>query len=567
MKRSSRAGSSYEPFQDPSPGPEEDDDEEAPLLSQEKPQKPTSPSSLSLSLREGFGLGPYIKKLEYKFGAELLIMLFVAQHLMKGFVNEFTNPCISFLYGAYRVPGPQMQVYRGVTHLPWAMKPMIGLLSDTVPICGYNKAPYILLVAVLGSAATACVGALPQSQLTITSLVCCLFLIQLQLSTTDLLTEAKYAEKMQTQPKEGPALMSFVWFGLQCGGLVAMLMVGPIMTHFGPKLPFLVVLVPSSIIVVPLMKGYLQERRLTLEDIRAVRAAFFRQKEACALCLLMMASTLALTVIGTTLQNVKVNAIASVVVAVVVISSFSLLLRPEIAKVNAFFCLQTAVNFSVGGASFYFYTDTPEQYPEGPHFSKVFYTTVLGVTGSVFSLLGIYTYQKYASEWSFRSLLLVSNLALCILSVTDVVFFLRLNVRLGIPDHAFILGSSVFATILSQWQWMPGVVILSQLCPPGLEATMYALLAGCHNLGGTIASSTGAYMLEVLEVQPSGAAAESNQFMNLWVASAISSVLPALVLLLLPWLIPDRSQTEKLLTDGDISVTKGSVWRRLTGQE
>ena len=34
---------------------------------------------------------------------------------------------------------------------------------------------------------------------------------------------------------------------------------------------------------------------------------------------------------------------------------------------------------------------------------------------------------------------------------------------------------------------------------------MYALLAGCHNLGGTIASATGAWVLEVLEVQPSGA--------------------------------------------------------------
>eukprot|EP00439_Symbiodinium_sp_Y106_P085245 s46_g27.t4 len=540
-----KAGSSNEPFQDDSGEPGEEEDEEAPLLIQEKLQN-QKPSNLSNQawLSSGCGLGPYIQQLESSFGYELLVMLFVAQHLMKGFVNEFTSPCINFLYGAYRVPGPQMQVYRGVTHLPWAMKPMIGLLSDTMPILGYNKGPYILLVAVLGSAATACIGSVPQSQLTITSLVFCLFLIQLQLSTTDLLTEAKYAEKMQTKPSEGPALMSFVWFGLQCGGLVAMLMVGPIMSHYGPKLPFLVVLVPSSIIVVPVLKNYLQERRLTADDLRAARAVIVQQREACALCLLMMASTLLLTVIGTTLQNVKVNAIASVVVAVVIISAFSLLLRPEIAKVNAFFCLQTAVNFSVGGASFYFYTDTAEQYPEGPHFSKVFYTTVLGVTGSVFSLIGIYTYQKYASDWSFRQLLLVSNVALCVLSVTDVVFFLRLNTRIGIPDHAFILGSSVFATILSQWQWMPGVVILSQLCPPGLEATMYALLAGCHNLGGTIASSTGAFMLELLEVQPSGANKE-----NLWVASAISSVLPALVLLLLPWLIPDRKQTEKLMKD------------------
>ena len=443
MKRSSKASSSAEPYQD------DVDDEESPLLN-----GVVKPQSCIASISDGFGLGPFMQRLEMNFGYELLVMLFVAQHLMKGFVGEFTSPSISYLYGSYKVSGPQMQVYRGVTHLPWAMKPMIGLLSDTVPILGYNKGPYILLVTVLGAAATACIGVVSKAQLSITSLVLCLFLIQLQLSTTDLLTEAKYAEKMQAKPKEGPALMSYVWFGLQLGGLVATLLIGPMLTASGPKLPFLVALVPGTVIVVPVLRGYMQEPRLSGDQVQQARAAMFQQKEACVLCVLMMLSTVILTLIGTLLQNVRTNALASAAVAVVILLAFSILLRPEIAKVNAFFVLQTSVNFSVGGAAFYFYTDTKDQYPEGPHFSMVFYTTVLGVAGAVFSLIGIYTYQKYASDWTFRQLLLVSNLALCVLSVTDVVFFLRLNVKMGIPDHAFILGSSVFSGILSQWQWM-----------------------------------------------------------------------------------------------------------------
>ncbi|CAK9001615.1 Probable folate-biopterin transporter 3 [Durusdinium trenchii] len=542
MKRGGKAGSSSEPFGEEDRG---DLDEESPLL-----DGPAKPQTLLVTAKDGCGLGAYMQRLEVSFGHELLLMLFVAQHLMKGFVNEFIAPCIAYLYGSYKVPGPQMQIYRGVTQLPWAMKPMIGLLSDAVPIFGYNKSPYILLVAVLGAAAMTCIGSVPRDRLGITSLVLCIFLIQLQLSTTDLLTEAKYAEKMQTKPKEGPALMSFVWFGLQVGGLVATLLIGPIMASFGPKLPFLVTLVPASIVIVPVLRGYMQERRLSSQEVQAARADILRQKEACILCFLMLAATLVLSFFGTMLRDVRANAIASIVIAAVILLAFSVLLRPEIAKVNTFFVLQTSVNFSVG-----------------PHFSMVFYTTALGVAGSICSLIGIYTYQKYASEWTFRQLLLVSNIAICILSISDVIFFLRLNVRMGIPDHAFILGSNVFASILSQWQWMPGVVILSQLCPPGLEATMYALLAGCHNLGGTIASATGAYVLQVLEVQPSGAKDESAQFQNLWVCAALSSILPAFVLLLLPWLIPDRKQTDKLLHEGDVSVTEGSIWHRFMGQD
>ena len=204
MKRG-KAASSSEPFEK-----EDEKDEESPLLGAKD--------------RDCFGLSAFIARLESSFGSELLIMLFVSQHLMKGFVNEFIAPCVAYLYGSYKVPGPQMQVYRGVTQLPWAMKPMIGLLSDAVPIFGFNKSPYILLVTLLGAAAMTCIGLMPRVSLSVTSLVLCIFLIQLQLSTTDLLTEAKYAEKMQTKPKEGPALMSFVWFGLQVGGLVATLL-------------------------------------------------------------------------------------------------------------------------------------------------------------------------------------------------------------------------------------------------------------------------------------------------------------------------------------------------------
>jgi len=279
----------------------------------------------------------------------------------------------------------------------------------------------------------------------------------------------------------------------------------------------------------------------------------------------MFVGTLILTVIGIKYQSVPLNATVSIGIALVVLIAFSLVLRPEIAKVTAWTLVQTSMSLSVGGAAFYFYTDTPEQYPEGPHFSTFFFTTVLGTMGFVCSLIGIWTYQKFASEWTYRKLYLVSNVAISVLSITDVVFFKRLNVQWHIPDHAFVVGSSVFQSILMQWQWMPGVVMLSQLCPRGMEATMYALLAGCHNLGNNIGASCGAWLLQVLSCNPSGEKNESKEFEHLWVASAVAAFLPTLTLLALPWFIPDKKQTDKLIQDGEGSATKGSLWRRWKG--
>jgi len=143
--------------------------------------------------------------------------------------------------------------------------------------------------------------------------------------------------------------------------------------------------------------------------------------------------------------------------------------------------------------------------------------------------------------------------------------FSRTNIAIGIPDHMFLLGAGAFQQMVYQWQWMPGIVINSQLCPSGMEATMYALLAGCHNLGQTISYSLGGLLLEVLDCQPSGAKSESSQFDKLWIASLISTVTPMFTLLAVPWLIPDAKQTDKLLDDSDRDATLGSLWRRWRG--
>jgi len=537
-------------------------DEVTPLINGEK-KAPRGPVSNLLHQAEK---ATGIDELERHFGYKLLVMLFASQHLMKGFAATFTGPCVQYLYGSYKVAGPQMQIFSGVTQLPWAMKPVIGLISDNLPIRGYHKAPYMLIASLFGIGACASIGVVPHDHMSIGRLVVCLFLMQLQLSTCDLLTEAKYAEKMRAKPEQGPALMTFVWFGLQFAGLVAVALIGPVMKHFGNRIPFLMALIPLSLIVIPLGKGFMEERPRSTAEKRAADAQIMEQKEVIFLCLLMFAGTILLSVLGIMYESAFVNAVAALVVAIVMLISFSLVLRPIIAKVNAFFLIQTSLGISIGGASFYFYTDTPEQYPEGPHFSQEFFTSVLGIIGSLCSLVGIYSYQKYACNWSYRGLLLFTNVVLSLLSVTDIVMFTRLNVKLGIPDHAFVLGASVLTTVIAQWMWMPGVVILSQLCPAGMEATMYALLAGCHNLGNTIASNCGALVLEWLNCQPSGANNESAQFQNLWVGSALSTVLPMFTLALLPWLIPDAKQTDKLLEDDDRDPMEGSPLRRLMGR-
>jgi len=469
-----------------------------------------------------------------------------------------------YLLKAYHVPGPQMQIVSGIVKLPWALKPIIGLVSDVMPIGGYNKAPYMLVTSVLGALACVLIGLLPQQMLSITSIIVLGFFFNLQVSTCDLLSEAKYAEKMQRSPTKGSSLLTYVWFGMNVAGFVATITSGTLIHQMGPKVLFIVAAVPAAFTIYPVMMGYMEETKLTPEQLSENRARYLQQKEACGLCVLMLISSIAVMGVGLISRDPLLNAAVAVAVGMAMLVAFSLVLSPVIAKFNAFSLIQTALSLSTGGASFYFYTDTPEQYPEGPHFSDFFYNSVLGTAGTVFSLLGIYTYQRYMSNWKYRDLLIVTNITLSAFSALDIMMYARLNKKIGVPDHMLVFGLSCIETVIAQWQWMPQVVILSYLCPKGMEATMYALLAGCHNMGGLIAGSCGALLLHVLGVSPKGEAGESAQFDNLWVAAALSTVLPLLAILILYWLIPDARQNEKIIGDFD-DATTGSLWKRMTG--
>lgn len=525
--------------------------------------------------KQGFGGGiidapralmRWYAMLSEQFGYKLLVLLFASQHMVKGLANGLAGESTRWIFKEYNIPGPHIQIYSGVIGLPWALKPIIGMISDTVPIKGYNKAPYVLVSSVLGVIGFTMVG-LGSASVAIQMTVMMMFFISLQASTCDLLTEAKYAESLNQNPAYGPDLMTYVWSGINVAGIVALLAVGWMIANFGPRMPYMVAIVPAACILYPVFKNYLEETPRSAEEQNRITNELLQQKEAFFLCILMLVASVFLTIIGMASESNTVHFYGALFVMLVVLAAFSIALRPEVAKINAFFLMQTSLGIAIGGSTFYFYTDTPAQYPEGPHFSIQFFTTVLGLVTSVFSLLGLLIYNKYMHDWNYRSLLIVSNLLISVLSFLDIIMFTRMNVKWGIPDTVFVLGSSVSGTIISQWQWMPGVVLLSQMCPKGMEATMYALLAGCHNLGNTLSEYLGAYILEILGVSPAGLPNEGHQFENLWIASVIATILPTLTLILIPWLIPDKRQTDRLLDQDERSATAGSLWQKWTKTE
>jgi len=504
-----------------------------------------------------------LQGLREAYGWKLLGMLAFSQWMCKGLIWGWCLSTMDFLFRDYGVSGPRMQVYKAIVMLPWAMKPLFGLISDACPIFGYQKAPYIVIVSIAAVCAHASVGFSPAGTLEIRTIVLCLLMGCMQISVVDLLTEAKYAEKIRENPERGPDLMTYVWGGITLGNLCATASVGFLLEHFGAHWIFALVCIPAGIILIPTFLNWLEEPKMTQAEVAKKQAEFLEQKEILFLVGITGGSTLVLMAVGLLQDSVWVNLAFAAVIAVVVIVSFTMLLNPLIGRMNCFFFIQTCCVVDISGASFYFFTDSISQYPEGPHFSKIFFASGLGIFIACLNLVGMCIYNKYMQHWRYHSLFLFANFLVCFVNLAALLVYTRYNLTIGIPDTVFVMSTWGVWAIVHMWMWLPGVVLLSQLCPKGVEATMYALLAGCHNLGLATASYLGAAMLQTLEISPSGALGESSQFNQLWVAALIQAIAPMLTLVALPWMIPNALQTEKLL-DSDAKATDNSPWQRLT---
>jgi hypothetical protein len=55
----------------------------------------------------------------------------------------------------------------------------------------------------------------------------------------------------------------------------------------------------------------------------------------------------------------------------------------------------------------------------------------------------------------------------------------------------YILGDAIIAQVTYMLDFMPVAVLMSRMCPKGMESTMYALLAGFSTFGQTVSRTVG----------------------------------------------------------------------------
>ena len=142
------------------------------------------------------------------------------------------------------------------------------------------------------------------------------------------------------------------------------------------------------------------------------------------------------------------------------------------------------------------------------------------------------------SSVPFRVIFTWSTVFSAILGLTTLLLVTHANRALGIDDHWFSLGDSLILTVMGQIAYMPVLVLAARICPPGVEATLFALLMSITNLAGLVSHETGAVLMHYLGVT------ETN-FDKLWLLVTITNLSTLLPLPFINWLPAAGEETSE----------------------
>jgi folate/biopterin transporter len=418
------------------------------------------------------------------------------------------------------------------------------------PLLGYHKKWYIIISSVFGVGAFIGLAALPIDSANVAALL--IFLANIQIATSDLLCEGKYAELMQTKPKTGSTMVSYVWGCYQLGSLIASLFVGPIADNYNPQIIFWFCVPLAASIIVPTALDFLSDEPVP-EDKRGFNWALWQEHGK----IIFFAIAAAAVALGNAMVDLFFfdrhdwqAAYASVGSVVLCVLAFHCLPR-QLAKCNLYMFISSILYINISGSMDFWFTADEACVPGGPAFDYTYYNTYASLVGSITGSIGIALFQALMGDWNFRTVFWVTTVIGIVAASFDMVIIARWNLAMGISDKAFYMfGDAVIGNCLGMFGLMPMLVLTSKLVPKGLEATTYALLAGFQNFGGVVSSQLGVYASQFAGIRTTEKDGEKCNFDNLNMLVFVCHIaLPVIAIPLTFILIPNKCMTDRIITD------------------
>ena len=410
---------------------------------------------------------------------ELIAILLV--YFVQGILGLARLAVSFFLKDELFLTPAEVSALMGVAAIPWTIKPVFGFISDGLPILSYRRRPYLILSGLLGALSWILLATVVHSAWAATGAI---LLSSISVAISDVIVDSQVVERARVESQNNVgSLQSLCWGTSALGGLITAYFSGSLLERFSTQTVFLIT--ATFPLIVSMVAWLIAESPIN--------------------------ESLSLEVLKQQIGQLR-TAIA----------------QKSIWMPAAFLFIWQAT--PTADAAFFFFT-TNELGFEPEFLGRVRLVT------SIAALVGIWLFQRFFKSVPFRKILGWSTVLSAILGMTTLLLVTHANRSLGIGDRWFSLGDSLVLTVMGEIAFMPVLVLAARLCPPGVEATLFALLMSVLNSAHFLAYEEGAILMQWLGIT------EQN-FNNLWLLVVIANASTLLPLLFLGWLPAANAQTE-----------------------
>ncbi|MEW5296955.1 MAG: hypothetical protein WDW36_000198 [Sanguina aurantia] len=459
--------------------------------------------------------------------------------------------------------------YQSASNIPWMLKPVIGFVTDSVPLFGYKRRSYLLIASVTGAATWLATSMFVNSKGS--------FLAMMLINSTagafsDVVADTIVVDmaRGETQATSG-SLQSLCWSAYAVGEIATAYFSGSLVQGHGPRF------VIGITAIFPMLVAVAACRVTDSKGDIAVRDATAGQHQRLPLALSgdlsgdeleddsLSVEAEANEVAGTRQSPASHHPPHSTgsarssteprrptplpsqrapaphhthatarrrhpqpgepAVLESLRSHVGLLrravLRPAILWPTAYMFLLSATP-SAPSAMFYFQTVELGFTPK--------FLGEVQLVAAVSSLVGVGLYERCFKRVPLRRMMAWGTLLLLTLQANQLLLATRYNLRLGLSDALVTLGGGAATDVVLSVLGMPVLVLAARMCPVGIEGTMFAMLMSVTNLASGVSTATGAALTSLL-----GITADSfDRLPLLLLICNLLTLLPLPLLLLIP---------------------------------
>ncbi|KAL8130029.1 hypothetical protein V2J09_019184 [Rumex salicifolius] len=439
----------------------------------------------------------WVRSLSSQLNPTFVAGIFLVYVLSHGFGGSYFKVASDFYWkDVQRINPSVVQLFWGFYYIPWVLKPIWGILTDVFPLAGYHRRPYFLIAAVIGGVSAVSLAFTRDLQTAVA--LGWMVGVKAGMAIGEVTIDACIARKSIEHKSLAPDMQSLRGVSSSAGSLLGYLSSGFFVHKLGAQ-EALGLLTVSPAAMLFLGVGIYELRVVIKDQGNSEKKWAGTEKLKSA--------------IGDMADTIK---------------------RPEVWRPSLYIYLSLALSISAHEGLFYWYTNPNA----GPSFSQEMVGMMYAI-GALASIVGVLIYHKFLKDVPFRNLLFSAQLLHGLSGMLDVVFVLRWNLVLGIPDSVFLVIDECVTNIIARVRWTPMLVLSTRLCPVGIEGTFFALLMCIDSMGTLSAKWAGGLALHLFHVSRS-------DFGNLWMVVLLRNGL-RLATLGLIFLIPHGDRYDNFI--------------------